>query len=105
MVQQFWEIFDYLEPDSDEGILNHHRDPSMIAINLPHFEQVCNDRRVSFPPILELKRVLNTSRRHKFLAIIPVNSIIHDRFNRDLRGTSTRKPSIVRCWVFERGGK
>jgi hypothetical protein len=36
LVQEFWEAFDYLD-GGDLSVLNHSRDPSLIAVNLNHF--------------------------------------------------------------------
>lgn len=108
-VAQFWEIYDLIEeaPAADDDgstptVLNHHSDPKLIAINLPHFEEVCNTRRISCPPLLELKRLLKTSRRHKFVeAGVVVSSRIHARKNRIRSAETPALPMSVRCWVFE----
>jgi hypothetical protein len=111
-VQEVWEIFEYLEGEADPGaddpagqlsVLNHSRDPLLIAISLPHFEQVCADRKLRHAPLPELKRVLATSRRHKFLGVRTVNSIINARFNDRsvITGSDQRRPVSVKCWVFQ----
>lgn len=105
-VQQFWEIYDYLEDDSPAGesLLNHARGEDYIAISLPHFEQVCADRHLRHAPLPDLKRVLATSRAHKFIGHRTVNSRINERYNRhaDLANASTpRKPASVKCWTFK----
>lgn len=111
-VQEFWEIFEYLEGETDPGhedpfnlpsVLNHSRDPQLIAVSLPHFEQVCADRKLRHAPLAELKRVLATSRRHKFLGVRTVNSIINARFNdrAALADSEHRRPMSVKCWVFQ----
>ncbi len=111
LVAELWEVFDYLEPVPIAGlqdealqprVLNHHRDPALIALNLPHVEQVCADRRVNVPAMTELKRVLRTSRRYKFVEVTTVNSAIHDAWNSRADASQTKKPPSVRCWVFER---
>lgn len=106
-IQQFWEIYDYLEDQAasaDEHaatILNHSRDPKYIAVSLPHFDQVCSDRRIDLPPMLEIKRLLKTSRTHKFIRQDVVNSRIHERLNRNASPEAPRRPASVRCWIFE----
>lgn len=109
-VSEFWEIYEYLESEGSEQdeslptVLNHSRNPAFIAINLPHFEQVCTDRKIKCPPILELKKLLRTSRTHKFIDCTVVNSRIHERMNRSAdfnSSTSPRRPASVRCWCFE----
>lgn len=108
LVAEFWEKFDYLEPDHRRDdyrpVLNHSRDPhALIAISLPHFEQVCRNRGLDHPPMNELKRVLRTSRRYKFSTQATVNSRINELAN--LAGSAERKAASVRCWVFERRTK
>lgn len=105
-VAEFWELYDYLEGEADDegvSLLNHSRDAGLIAISLPHFEQVCADRKLRHAALPELKRVLGTSRLHKFLGIRTVNSAIHERFNRraTTNGSDIRKPGSVKCWVFQ----
>lgn len=109
-VAEFWEVFEYLESepnptDADAPtVLNHSRDAEVIAINLPHFEQVCTDRKLKTPPILELKRLLRTSRTHKFVDVKTINSRIHERLNRNAdfnSSQSPRRPTSVKCWCFE----
>ncbi|MDP3579119.1 toprim domain-containing protein [Methyloversatilis sp.] len=106
LVAEFWEIFDYLEDGGEfsDGLLNHSRDTSVIAISLPHFEQVCGDRKLKFPPIPDLKRVLRTSRQHKFIDVRTVNSRLHEAYNKRVHVNSSNpvtKPQSVKCWCFE----
>ena len=93
LVQEFWELYDYLNA-SETAIprLNHSRDDDTIAINLNHLVKVASDHRQQMPPLSELKRLLKTSRRHKFLRQAAVNSRIemHDGVGK-----------TVRCWIFE----
>ncbi|MBT0961693.1 toprim domain-containing protein [Denitromonas iodatirespirans] len=103
IVQAFWDAFELLEDDdtsNDQGVVNHARKVGQIAINLPHFAQVCADRRIPCPEIGELKRHLRTSRRHKFERLATVNSEIHARHNAN-SASNVRKPSSVKCWVFK----
>ncbi|TCP13793.1 Toprim domain-containing protein [Crenobacter luteus] len=102
LVAEFWEIFDFLdgtgEEDEGQPILNHSRDPNLIAINLNHFLEVATDRKQKVPPLADLKRVLKTSRSRKFVDIKAVNSAIHAHFNANTHGP--KKPSTLKCWVF-----
>lgn len=106
LVEAFWEIYDYLE-DSDEfsdGLLNHSRDATVIAISLPHFEQVCGDRKLKAPPIPDLKGVLRSSRQRKFLDVRTVNSRLHEAHNKRVLANNINtptKPLSVKCWLFE----
>lgn len=103
IVAAFWEMYDYLESDEEEmpAVLNHSRDPSLIAINLNHMLEVAADRRQDMPDITELKKLLPNSRRHKFIeANKTTNSAINAIFNSRANG-SNKRPASVKCWVFE----
>ncbi|MGB6113522.1 MAG: toprim domain-containing protein [Comamonas sp.] len=94
LVQDFWEAFEFLDgPDLPQ--LNHSRDPELIAVNLNHFVQVASDRRQQVPLLRDLKKVLKTSRRRKFLEVKTVNSQIYGR-------DSSRTSTTIKCWVFQR---
>lgn len=95
LVQEFWEAFDYLD-SNDHVMLNHSRDPQLIAVNLNHFVQIATERRQQIPVMSDLKRVLRTSRRRKFLDVRVVNSQIR------ARESSPHTPSTaIKCWVFQ----
>lgn len=93
LVQDFWEAFDYLDSNALHG-LNHSRDPQLIAVNLNHFVQIAAERRQQIPVIGDLKKVLRTSRRRKFMDVRVVNSQIRGR---DQGVAST----AIKCWVFQ----
>lgn len=93
LVQEFWEAFDYLD-SNDMHRLNHSRDPQLIAVNLNHFVQIAAERRQQIPVIGDLKKVLRTSRRRKFLDVRVVNSQIRAK-------ESLRASTAMKCWVFQ----
>jgi len=93
LVQEFWEAFDYLD-SNDMHRLNHSRDPQLIAVNLNHFVQIAAERRQQIPVIGDLKKVLRTSRRRKFVDVRVVNSLIRARDN-------ALGSTAMKCWVFQ----
>jgi hypothetical protein len=97
VVQEFWDMFEYLDGDGDEPRLNHSFDEKLIAVNLNHFATVAADRRQTMPPLTDLKRLLRTSRVRRFVDVKTVRSALRarDPANRAL-------PASVKCWVFER---
>ncbi|MDB0551566.1 bifunctional DNA primase/helicase, partial [Ralstonia solanacearum] len=102
-VQQFWEVYDFIESaDDDRPILNHARGAGLIAINLQHMAQAAGERRIELPTVEDLKRVLKTSRQRKFVDIRAVNSAINAYHNREHLHLPKR-PETVKCWVFESG--
>lgn len=88
-VDLFWERFDYiraLEGPNVERPIDHSRTPDVHAVNLVDFERRCGDLRLSIPcSMLELKRLLKTSKVRKFVDVKSVNSRIE---------------KTVLCWVF-----
>jgi len=97
LVQEFWELVDYLEGIGPECELNHSRDPKLFAINLNHFVSVATKRNQQIPPLGELKQVLKTGRARKYIDQRAVNSAIFI----DQEGTGCGK--TMKCWVFEIG--
>lgn len=95
IVVQFWENFDYLNeklaPDKGvDHILNHSRKMmnGVIAISMPEIEQMFAAQRIAIPggSMLELKKMLTTSKARKFTGHAQVNS--RDGKNRH-------------CWMFQ----
>ncbi|QSQ38910.1 toprim domain-containing protein [Xanthomonas translucens] len=97
MVNEFWEVFEYLEATgAGKAVVNHSRDPQRIAINLNHFAARAAQFSQSVPDLKVLRALLSDSRRHKFLgANVAVNSAI---LKDDLVGAGT----TVKCWVFQK---
>lgn len=97
-VAAFWESFDHLETKLtagstllEGGSLNHSRkaDVGIIALSMPEIEQVFAQNRISIPAgsMLELKKLLPTSKARKFIGKQQVNCV--DGKNRH-------------CWVFQK---
>lgn len=102
-VQEFWELYDYLESgDQDQAVLNHSRNETEIAINLNHFIQVAVDRKQQLPEMADLKKLLRSSKARKFLDIKPVNSAINATWNLHKANGAPPRPTTVKCWVFQR---
>ncbi|WP_241086827.1 hypothetical protein [Candidatus Vondammii sp. HM_W22] len=45
VVQQFWEIYEYLNNDDKDPVLNHSRNDELIAINLNNFVRVASENK------------------------------------------------------------
>jgi Toprim-like len=90
IIAQFWENFDWLEMKMAESshLLNWHRDKSKIAIHMTQFEQKSADFRINLPAgMVELKKLLPTSKSRKFVAQTTVNCV---------------DEKARHCWVFEK---
>ncbi|SFU24700.1 toprim domain-containing protein [Paraburkholderia aspalathi] len=99
LVEDFWEAFDYLDA-GEASRLNHSHDPDLIAISLRHFEQVAQEHKLRITPLVDLKRVLKTSRARKYVDQKVVRSAINER--RNLEKHLEHRPEAVRCWIFEK---
>ena len=102
VVQEFWEVYEYLNGLDSDPRLNHSRDENLIAISLPHFVQVAADRKQQIPPVSDLKRLLKTSRLHKFVGVRAVNSVINSAYNAKSDPSYPEKPTTVKAWIFQR---
>lgn len=100
LVQEFWDVFDYLDGDG-EAQLNHSRKDEFIAVNLNHFIMRASDKRQQVPLLSDLKRVLKTSSSRKFVDIRTVNSAINERYNARKHADAPGLPTSIKCWVFE----
>ncbi len=96
LVAEFWDMYDYLNGGETMPLINHARSPQEIAINLNHFVQVAVEHRQQVPPLRDLKALLKSSKRHRYLGQRVVNSQIKAR---EMNAASTSE----RCWVFEKG--
>jgi hypothetical protein len=98
VVERFWELYDYIEDTAEFPILNHAAEKSrVIAVNLPHFEEVCLARKLTPPDIGDLKRCLRLSKNPRFLANKTVNSALRKFDGSSVNGGG----KSVKCWVFE----
>ncbi|QEQ76025.1 bifunctional DNA primase/helicase [Xanthomonas citri pv. glycines] len=97
MVNEFWEVYEYLEATGHgKAVVNHSRDAQRIAINLNHFAARAAQFSQSVPDLKVLRALLGDSRRHKFIgANVAVNSAV---LKDDLTGVGT----TVKCWVFSK---
>lgn len=104
LVEQFWDVFEYLNSSrSPEFSINHYEhDAHQIAINLNEVYKVAARNYQQLPDIKEMKNLLMTSRRYKFIdksRVIkshkyPADDVKNATEERDFREHS------VRCWIF-----
>ncbi|MGB9669928.1 MAG: toprim domain-containing protein [Halothiobacillaceae bacterium] len=100
-VAQFWDVYDYLESEREDGVVNHHRDDGLIAIHINEFVRLAAEHRQELPSASDLRNWLPDSSSHKYLGQRSVNSRIRERQNQHRSGFDNLKPVTVRCWVFE----
>lgn len=99
-LNEFWQVYDYLESLSSEPLVNHSKTTGVIAINLNQFAEVALEHRQRIPDLSVLRRMLKEGRTHKFIdASRPTDSAI--RANLQARTPLNPIPQSVRCWVFK----
>ncbi|EPV1495272.1 toprim domain-containing protein [Klebsiella pneumoniae] len=103
MVQEFWELFDYLDSQEPFG-MNHTADnkPEEIAINFNHLEEVASlyRQRLTFT-LSEIKKLLKGGREREFVRAGSVRSAISEKYNTG-KAKELRKPDFYHCWTFRR---
>lgn len=100
LVQEFWDAYAYLNGDDEHcPRLNHSLNKDDIAVNLNHFIEVAAEHRQQIPLLRDLKKVLRTSRKHKFVEVKTVKSGIRQKSS--LAGSNPI--TTVHCWVFRKG--
>ncbi|WP_099594220.1 toprim domain-containing protein [Pseudomonas putida] len=98
-VNEFWQVYDFLESLPEAPLVNHSKKPGEIAINLNQFQQVATEYRQRIPELGTLRRLLKDCRAHPCLADQKrVESAIRarDQLARPLANI----PSTVRCFIF-----
>ena len=85
MVEQFWEIVDFLGLDK----LNHSNDAELISINLPHFQKLASQAGQSLPDMTDLKKHLKTSMAPAF------------KDNNHAVSSGIEAGKTIKCWRFK----
>lgn len=101
LVQEFWEVFDYLDSVVPGGI-NHAREPGEIAVQFSHFQEEASHRRQSHADIKDIKKLLEGARRRQILRKGAVRSRVYEAYNRQLPADSpARRSEVQHCWIFK----
>ncbi|ALF60298.1 toprim domain-containing protein [Psychrobacter urativorans] len=91
LVEQFWEIYEYMDTLGNCDMNHYPADRKQIAINLPAFYKIAQQEGQRLPEQTEMKRLLKSSRKHKFIdSNVAVSSAVY-------------KAKTVKCWVFDNG--
>ena len=89
-VQQFWEVYDYLNvrmvDNTRHYCLDHSRDEKVIAINMPNFQQIAADARQNIASTAELLPLLKNNKTHKCQGVKVITSALLNK--------------QVKCWIF-----
>ncbi|OOX19133.1 toprim domain protein [Xanthomonas campestris pv. azadirachtae] len=96
LVNEFWEVYEYLEATgNDKAVVNHSRDNSRIAINLNQFAGKAAQFSQAVPDLKVLRSLLADSRRHK---LVSANTAVNSAVLTNGFGAGT----TVKCWVFSK---
>ncbi|GFM86123.1 hypothetical protein PSCICO_15220 [Pseudomonas cichorii] len=99
-VNEFWQLYDYLESLTDQPLVNHSKKPGLIAINLNQFAEVAHEHRQKLPDLGVLRRLLKDCRTHPLIDTSRrVESQI--RANQQALTPLAPLPATVRCFVFK----
>jgi hypothetical protein len=95
LVTEFWEVYEYLQSSNGGlSVVNHSRDPALIAINLNEFAAKAAQHSQQLADLKLLRSLLRDSRRHKCQDTnVAVNSAIR-------KGANGLGSSTVKCWIF-----
>ena len=99
-VAEFWEVFDYLQGISDEPVVDHSKNPDLIAINLNEFAERAAEHKQKLADIGTLRNLLPNSRSRKFIEKNKsVDSAVRAAFNQ--RNPMSSRATTAKCWTFQ----
>jgi len=100
-VAEFWEVFDYLQSLSDDPVVDHSKNPDLIAINLNEFAERAAEHKQKLADVGTLRNLLPNSRSRKYIEHNKsVDSAVRAAFNRR-NNTLTQRGTTVKCWIFQ----
>lgn len=103
LVQQFWDVYEYLECTTPSAFhLNHYpADNGYIAINLNEIYKVAMKNYQALPEINEMRDLLKSSRKYKFIEMNKqVKSSNYPADEATHLETNFRNKRNVKCWIF-----
>ncbi|WP_336034130.1 toprim domain-containing protein [Acinetobacter bereziniae] len=104
LVEQFWDVYEYLNSSrSAEFTVNHYdHNAHQIAINLNEVYKIAAKNYQQLPDIKEIKNLLTTSRRYKFVdksRVVKSHRYPADEVKNAVENREMREHT-VRCWIF-----
>lgn len=98
-VEEFWQVYEYLESIYDDPLVNHSKNPDLIAINLNEFAERAAEHRQKLADVTTLKTLLKESRSRKYDDYKAVDSAV--RSAQALRNPLVVRCPTVKCWIFK----
>ncbi|MCW8275553.1 toprim domain-containing protein [Pseudomonas sp. PCH199] len=99
-VAEFWEVYEYLQSLSEDPVVDHSADTSVIAINLNEFSERAAEHKQKLADVGTLRDLLRESRSHRFIENKAVHSAVRAAFNN--RNPLAGRPTTVKCWIFKK---
>lgn len=107
LVEQFWDAYEYLNSSRSAAFtLNHYEaDAQQVAINLNEIYKVAARNYQVLPDIKEMKNLLRSSRRYKFIDMnkaVRTNKYPADEVKNVSAEDETPfdRSHTVKCWIF-----
>ena len=98
-VAEFWQVYEYLESLNEDPLVNHSKNPDVIAINLNEFAERAAEHRQKLADVSSLKDLLKDSRSRKFVDYKAVDSAV--RSAQAMRNPMATRCPTVKCWIFK----
>ncbi|WP_238705534.1 toprim domain-containing protein [Pseudomonas sp. FSL W7-0098] len=98
-VAEFWQVYEYLESLYEDPLVNHSKNPDLIAININEFAERAAEHRQKLADVSTLKDLLKESRSRKFVDYKAVDSAV--RAAQAIRTPMTSRCPTVKCWIFK----
>lgn len=105
LVQQFWEVYEYLDSISTEAFkINHYpSDSPYIAINLNEFYKAALRNHQSLADINEMRDLLKSSRIYKFVEMNKQVRTKHYPTDKETEIVTDNSVSRnLKCWIFKK---
>lgn len=99
--QRFWDVYEALESNSEAPVNHAAQKSGVIAIHLKDFVQKAALRKLSLPPMGELRQSLKESHPRRFIGIRPTYSAVNRLHNKSCKSGEYR-PQYLKCWVFQK---
>lgn len=80
-------------------MVNHSKNPDVIAINLNEFAERAAEHRQKLADVTTLKDLLKESRSHKYLDYKAVDSAV--RSAQSAKNPMVTRCPTVKCWIFK----
>lgn len=98
-VAEFWQVYEYLESLYEDPLVNHSKNPDVIAININEFAERAAEHRQKLADVSSLKDLLKDSRSRKFVDYKVVDSAV--RSAQAMRNPMATRCPTVKCWIFK----